>query len=957
MANRGIEALNTLLTIDPNDNQARAQRALLYSYQGRFAEAIADYEIVLQSNPTPDAVLGAAQVYTYTGDYRRGLELFNRYRASGQAISGNAAIAYALALQETGSPAEAIQVLEPQLRRSPQINRDTIQLRAALASAYAANRQFAEAEAAIDPLRGRGDSRLTLARALSVMGRYSGDTAYYTEAASLYRQVLATTSATPALVREAADVLSGVSSEQAYALQLYQQLTPQFPNDKGLLTQQLVLQSQLGQISRADLRQRLQAELQPLPGDRFQQQVIARSLLRIDSPDPELLPIYQSLLSAGINEPLLNFRVAQILIQRNDYAGARTALNAYSAAVGPADQSPNLLLAEIDRREGNLDSAAQRYESIIASNPADEGVLNGALQGLAGIRQAQGRVNEAIAFYDQLIARDPQNLTRQLGRASLAYQARLISEAEAQAVLSRWLQERPATDTPPELYNLVSVLPANAQRESLYLTLLEADPNNIPIQLRLVQVLAQRDPALARARVAELVARDPQNLSAYFVQGELAQQLGDLDLASESYETILSQEPNNTDALSALGGIRFQQRQYDSAAQLYNQVLSIRPDDPVAQTSLIALTAVQGRRLEALQRLEQIQVQQLAQGITDENLNQQMQLLEEGFLQQRGFSTSFTYDGKNRMLSATVGNQSLTIQYDYRNRQVKRVEDGVATFFLYDGWSLIGEYNAAGQLKEKYIHGPVIDELLSKTNSNGTVYYHQDGLGSTVALTNASGSLVERYSYDVFGAPSVFDATSQPINTSTVGNRFLFTGREWLGSFGLYDYRNRVYSPDLGRFLQTDPIRFNAGDVNLYRYVSNKPVSYIDPEGKVTGVLGVVGAGALLLATAAVLTTPQGQQAVTGLATAIWNTIDDAFDDDYYNDDSNFGAKEKMPAGDNTAQNDRARAAGAAAGLQEGTAAWDEYHDRAEDDMSYDELKDLAEEVKEEFDTKDEPCD
>jgi tetratricopeptide (TPR) repeat protein len=634
--NRGIEALNTLLTLDPNDGQARAQRALLYSYQGRFAEAIADYDIVLQNQPTPDAVLGAAQVYTYTGDYRRGLELFNRYRATGQSLSGNAAIAYALALQETGDPAAAIQVLEPELRRSPQLDRNTIPLRAALASAYAANRQLTEAEAAIAPLRGRGDSRLTLARALSVIGRYSGNVTYYTEAASLYRQVLTTTTASPALVREAADVLSGVPSEQAYALQLYQQLTPQFPADKGLLTQQLVLQSQLGQISRADLRQRLQA-LQPLPGDRFQQQVIARALLRIDSPDPELLPIYQSLLSTGINEPLLNFRVAQIFIQRNDYAAARTALNAYTAAVGASDQSPNLLLAEIDRREGNLDAAAQRYEAIIASNPADEGVLNGALQGLAGIRQAQGRVNEAIAFYDQLIARDPQNLTRQLGRASLAYQARLISEAEAQSVLSRWLQERPATDTPPELFNLVSVLPASAQRESLYLTLLEADPNNIPVQLRLVQVLAQRDPALARARVAQLIERDRTNLSAYFVQGELAQQLGDLDLASASYETILSQEPNNTDALSALGGVRFQQRQYDTAAQLYNQVLSLRPDDPVAQTSLIALTAVQGRRLEALQRLEQLQVEQLAQGITDENLSQQMQLLEEGFLQQRGF--------------------------------------------------------------------------------------------------------------------------------------------------------------------------------------------------------------------------------------------------------------------------------------------------------------------------------
>jgi RHS repeat-associated protein len=60
-------------------------------------------------------------------------------------------------------------------------------------------------------------------------------------------------------------------------------------------------------------------------------------------------------------------------------------------------------------------------------------------------------------------------------------------------------------------------------------------------------------------------------------------------------------------------------------------------------------------------------------------------------------------------------------------------------------------------------------------------------------------------------------------------NRFLYTGREFLKEADLYDYRNRVYSAELGRFLQTDPIRFDAGDGNLYRYVSNNPISSIDP--------------------------------------------------------------------------------------------------------------------------------
>jgi RHS repeat-associated protein len=127
-------------------------------------------------------------------------------------------------------------------------------------------------------------------------------------------------------------------------------------------------------------------------------------------------------------------------------------------------------------------------------------------------------------------------------------------------------------------------------------------------------------------------------------------------------------------------------------------------------------------------------------------------------------------------------------------------------------------------------------QLFCMTTTSGPVYYHHDGLGSTVALTDAAGAKIESYTYDVFGTVSIFDAAGFPQSSSTAGNRFLFTGREFVKEANLYDYRNRIYSSELGRFLQTDPIRFDAGDVNLYRYVSNNPVNWVDPTG-----LGKIG--------------------------------------------------------------------------------------------------------------------
>jgi RHS repeat-associated protein len=165
---------------------------------------------------------------------------------------------------------------------------------------------------------------------------------------------------------------------------------------------------------------------------------------------------------------------------------------------------------------------------------------------------------------------------------------------------------------------------------------------------------------------------------------------------------------------------------------------------------------------------------------------------------------------------------------------VKRTINGTTTYLIYDGWNLVAEYNAAGTLTTQYIHGPQVDEILAKVTPTSTTFPLPDALGSTIAVTDASGAVLERVFYSgAFGSPTFKDASDTTLAGTSTGTRFLFTGREWLAAFSLYDYRNRTYSAELGRFIETDPIGFNAGDANLYRYVDNSPVTARDPTGLV----------------------------------------------------------------------------------------------------------------------------
>ena len=181
---------------------------------------------------------------------------------------------------------------------------------------------------------------------------------------------------------------------------------------------------------------------------------------------------------------------------------------------------------------------------------------------------------------------------------------------------------------------------------------------------------------------------------------------------------------------------------------------------------------------------------------------------------------TYTYDAENRLVGSSAVGSSVTYTYDAFGRRIAKTVNGTTTRFLYDGDQLLEERSASGAFLTAYLYGPGIDELLLRyTNTNQLLIYHQNALGSTQFLLDWSGVPVDGATYDAYGTPS---------GPSAVGNRFLFTGREYDTETGLYYYRARYYSPSLGRFLQREP---TPTDFNSYRYVLNNPTSWIDPWG------------------------------------------------------------------------------------------------------------------------------
>jgi len=171
----------------------------------------------------------------------------------------------------------------------------------------------------------------------------------------------------------------------------------------------------------------------------------------------------------------------------------------------------------------------------------------------------------------------------------------------------------------------------------------------------------------------------------------------------------------------------------------------------------------------------------------------------------------------------TAGTNTYIYRYDGLGNRVAKIVNSVETRYV----GGLAETDASGNITSYFVYG---FGLISKiTPSNESYHYHFDGLGSTIAITDSSGTIVNKYSYDEFGKVlNQEEAISNPF--------------KYVGQFGVMDEGNgllymraRYYDFEEGRFISKDPIGF-AGGLNLYVYVGNNPVIGVDPSGLYSSV-------------------------------------------------------------------------------------------------------------------------
>ena len=181
---------------------------------------------------------------------------------------------------------------------------------------------------------------------------------------------------------------------------------------------------------------------------------------------------------------------------------------------------------------------------------------------------------------------------------------------------------------------------------------------------------------------------------------------------------------------------------------------------------------------------------------------------------------SYSYNAFKQNISVTNADGPFQQNiYDALGLRISTIENGYRSDYIFDRGSIIAELDGSGTLTSMNIRGY---GLLAQKDDKGRLnYYLHNAHGDVTSLIDASGKVLNSYTYDAFGNTMAY--------AETVANRFRYAGEQLDAITGQYYLRARFYDPTVGRFTQEDTYRGDG--LNLYAYVGNNPVKYVDPSG------------------------------------------------------------------------------------------------------------------------------
>ncbi len=213
--------------------------------------------------------------------------------------------------------------------------------------------------------------------------------------------------------------------------------------------------------------------------------------------------------------------------------------------------------------------------------------------------------------------------------------------------------------------------------------------------------------------------------------------------------------------------------------------------------------------------------------------------------QPSAWSAAFTlqYDAWNRLVKVSdTGGTVATYAYDGFTRRVISTTAAGATHHYYSAaWQVLEELLPSGDRKQFVWGIRALDDLILRDQISGAtttrLYALRDAMHVT-AITDAAGTVLERYGYDAFGATRVRTPSFGTRTSSSYGWETTYGSYRLDAETGLYCVRNRYLHPLLGRWINRDPLG-ERGGLNLYPYVGNSPATFVDS----SGLLGLAAGG------------------------------------------------------------------------------------------------------------------